>query len=242
MKIQLQGLCKRFGDNTILDHVDLEEVEGSLISVIGPSGAGKSTLLRILSGLDNQVSGRAIINGQDVQFDNKHALRQYRRGNAVVFQQHNLLPHLNVLNNITFPLRHIGHIKTPKAEKMAMELLERFKLKEHSKKYPHQLSGGQSQRIAIARALVVQPHILFLDEPTAALDPEMTYEVLQMVAEIQQTGTHILLVTHNIRFALQCGANFLFVDDASVRYYAGEDIKNPASGSRMAHFLQYAML
>ncbi len=242
MKVQLNNLCKQFGANIVLDHVNLSEVEGSLISMIGPSGAGKSTLLRILSGLDNQVSGRAIVNDKEILFDDKHALRQYRRENAVVFQQHNLLPHLNVLNNITFPLRHIARMNAKKAEAMAMELLERFKLTEHSRKYPHQLSGGQSQRIAIARGLVVQPHILFLDEPTAALDPEMTYEVLQMVAEIQQTGTHILLVTHNIRFALQCGANFLFVDDGAVNYYAAEDIKQPASDSRMAHFLQYAML
>lgn len=242
MTIQLEELTKKFGENTVLANVQLPQIEGKLISMIGPSGAGKSTLLRILSGLDSDVSGNAIVNGQRVEFKNKSLLRDYRRKNAIVFQHHNLLPHLDVINNIIFPLRHISKIPAKESIPMAMELLERFKLTEHTKKYPNQLSGGQSQRIAIARGLVVQPHILFLDEPTSSLDPEMTYEVLQMIAQIQEAGTHIILVTHNIRFALQCGAHFLFVDNGAVQYYTDSEIKNAEQESRIQKFLQYAML
>lgn len=147
-----------------------------------------------------------------------------------------------MLDNITFPLRHVAKIPVKKAKVLALDLLERFKLTEHSQKYPHQLSGGQSQRIAIARGLVVQSQILFLDEPTAALDPEMTYEVLQMIAQVQKAGTHILLVTHNLRFAMQCAADFLFVDSGQVQYFPDRLLKQPQPDSRIAEFLQYDML
>ncbi|MGL4524921.1 MAG: amino acid ABC transporter ATP-binding protein [Spirochaetia bacterium] len=242
MKIEIQQLSKNFGSQVVLDQVQLTSPQTNLLTMIGPSGAGKSTLLRILSGLDADISGQVIINDQNLAYGDMELLRKYRQKNAIVFQQHNLLPHLNVLENIIFPLRHILRIAPKDAQPKAMALLDRFKLIDHVKKLPHQLSGGQSQRIAIARGLIVEPEILFLDEPTAALDPEMAYEVLQMISEVQKQGSDIILVTHNIRFALQCSADFFFVDHNHVNYYNAQDVMQPPSKSSLASFLRYAML
>ncbi len=242
MTLAINQLSKSFGSQCILQQAQLAPVSGSLITLIGPSGAGKSTLIRMIAGLDEQFCGQICINNVQLPMVDTATSQQYRRQNAVVFQYHNLLPHLNVLDNIIFPLKHIVGMPRSQSIDKAMHLLERFQLTTHSKKYPHQLSGGQSQRIALCRAMVVEPRILFLDEPTASLDPEMTYEVLQMISELQKDHTDIMMVTHNIRFALKSSSHFLFVAQQKITYHSHDDIQSPPPGSTLHHFLEYALL
>jgi len=200
MKLELLGLEKKFGPQTVLDRITLTVESCHSLVLIGPSGSGKSTLLRLLAGLETPDAGSIILDGQPIRFD-EAALLRHRRSVGTVFQSFNLFPHLTALHNITLPLEKVhGHSRSD-AEATARAILDRFQLGTHAHKKPAQLSGGQRQRVAIARAVAIKPRLLLFDEPTSALDPEMTAEVLEMIEELRAEGRDFILVTHQMSFA-----------------------------------------
>ena len=202
MKLELDGIVKRFGASTVLDGVSLRLESCRVLALIGPSGGGKSTLLRIVAGLERPDCGSVAVDGVLVVFEDA-ALLRHRRSIGTVFQAFNLFPHMTALRNITLPLEKV-HGRTPdEARELAEGTLKRFQLLDHAHKRPAELSGGQRQRVAIARAIAIKPQVVLLDEPTSALDPEMTAEVLELIEELKREGRDLLLVTHEMGFARQ---------------------------------------
>jgi polar amino acid transport system ATP-binding protein len=201
MKLEVSQLTKTYGTQRALNQLCLALPEGTrCLALIGPSGGGKSTLLRHLGGLEKPDEGTIQVNGNLLP-SSETELRNYRRHNGFLFQGYNLFPHLNALENIVLPLVKV-HEKSPNdAHTIAILNLERFGLADHIEKLPVQLSGGQQQRVALIRAMVATPELLFLDEPTAALDPEMTVEVLELVRELILGGQDVVLCTHEMGFA-----------------------------------------
>jgi polar amino acid transport system ATP-binding protein len=200
LKLEVQSLCKSFGDQAVLRDIQISLEKVHTLALIGPSGGGKSTLLRVIAGLERPDSGRVVLDDEEIVFRERE-LHQHRKTVGTVFQSFNLFPHLSALSNITLPLEKVhGHSKVD-ARRIAEEILVRFQLMEHATKQPAQLSGGQRQRIAIARAISIRPKLLLFDEPTSALDPEMTAEVLEVIEELRQEGRDFVLVTHQMGFA-----------------------------------------
>jgi ABC-type polar amino acid transport system ATPase subunit len=209
--VQLEAVKKSFGDNLVLDGVDLTVNAGEALVVIGPSGSGKSTLLRCVNLLEPIDSGRILFEGEEITRKGvKRAAIRQRIG--IVFQQFNLFPHLRTLDNVTLAARRVAHIQRKEAEQRARELLERVGLADKARSYPHQLSGGQQQRVAIARALMMRPHVMLFDEVTSALDPELVGEVLVVMRDLARDGMTMLVVTHEMQFARDVGDHLIFMD------------------------------
>jgi len=208
--IHIEGVAKRFGSNTILDGIDLRIAPGEVVSILGPSGSGKSTLIRCINGLEKLDGGSISVDGHRV--DDPKQLQLVRRCSGTVFQLFNLYPHMTALQNVT--LAPIEVLKTPRAqaEQEGRELLASVGLGERADTYPAQLSGGQRQRVGICRALAMKPRYLLLDEVTSALDPEMTGEVLAILARLARSGTTMLFVTHEIAFAREISDRIVFLD------------------------------
>jgi ABC-type polar amino acid transport system ATPase subunit len=213
--VRLEAISKSFGDNLVLDGIDLEVAAGEVLVVIGPSGSGKSTLLRCVNLLEPVDSGRVFFEGQEItrKGTDVSAVRQ-RIG--MVFQQFNLFPHLKVIDNLTLGTRRILHQPRAQTEERALELLERVGLVEKARQYPHQLSGGQQQRVAIARALMMGPHVMLFDEVTSALDPELVGEVLIVMRDLARSGMTMLVVTHEMQFAREVGDRVVFMDQGRI--------------------------
>jgi ABC-type polar amino acid transport system ATPase subunit len=213
--VRLDGVRKSFGDNVVLDGIDLTVAAGEALVIIGASGSGKSTLLRCVNLLEPVDSGRIFFDGEEITGKgvNVSAIRQ-RIG--IVFQQFNLFPHLKTIDNVTLAARRIRKLGRRQAEQRAMELLERVGLPEKAKQYPHQLSGGQQQRVAIARALMMEPHVMLFDEVTSALDPELVGEVLIVMRDLAHSGMTMLVVTHEMQFAREVGDHVVFIDDGRI--------------------------
>lgn len=215
MEINISNLKKTFGEQIVLDNLNLYIKDVHSIVIIGPSGGGKSTLLRILAGLEIPEGGIITINNKLLSKDEKE-LHNYRKTIGVVFQAFNLFPHLSAMKNITLPLEKVHNLNTQKAFTRAKTLLNKFKLGEHTHKYPSQLSGGQQQRVAIARAVALDSQFLLLDEPTSALDPALTSEVLDSILELKRERKDLILVTHEMGFAKSVGDYIVFVDSGKV--------------------------
>ena len=213
--VRLENVKKSFGDNVVLDGIDLTVNAGEALVVIGPSGSGKSTLLRCVNLLEPIDSGRIFFDGQEITAKGVKvpAIRQ-RIG--IVFQQFNLFPHLRAIDNLTLAARRVGKVPAKKAELRAHELLQRVGLEEKAKSYPHQLSGGQQQRVAIARALMMSPHVMLFDEVTSALDPELVGEVLVVMRDLARDGMTMLVVTHEMQFARDVGDHLIFMDEGKI--------------------------
>ena len=217
MKIRLEKLTKSFGDHMVLDHIDFED-DFTTLAIIGSSGGGKSTLLRILASLLAPTSGRAFLDGR--ASDGKAADQlSYRRQLGFVFQQNGLLKHLTGTENITMPLIKVHGYSKTQAQARAKELLLRFGLEKEGDKYPYALSGGQNQRIAIARAIAPNPALLLLDEPTSALDPEYTIEILNMIEELKEEGRNFIIVTHEMGFARKACEKTMFLHQGKILEY-----------------------
>ncbi|MGI4719429.1 MAG: amino acid ABC transporter ATP-binding protein [Janthinobacterium lividum] len=208
--IEIAGVLKRFGSNTVLDGIDLRIAPGEVVSILGASGSGKSTLIRCINGLERLDGGSISVDGHRV--DDPKQLRLARRSCGTVFQLFNLYPHMTALQNVT--LAPIDVLKLPRrqAEEEARALLAAVGLEARADAYPAQLSGGQRQRIGICRALAMKPRYLLLDEVTSALDPEMTAEVLAILARLAGSGTTMLFVTHEIEFARHISTRIVFLD------------------------------
>src|SRR5687768_2112811 len=212
--VELRGIHKSFGDNVVLDGVDLLVDRGEVIVIAGPSGSGKSTMLRCVNGLEIADRGEITFDGQAVKPGK--GLSALRAQIGFVFQQFHLFPHMTVLQNITLAPVKVKGIAAPEAKKIAQQLLERVGISEKADQYPADLSGGQQQRVAIARALAMDPKLMLFDEPTSALDPEMIREVLDVMRDLARDGMTMAVVTHEMGFAREVCDRLVFIDDGHI--------------------------
>ena len=241
MRLIVKDLTQTFGTTRVLDKLSIEtEMVNSLV-LVGPSGGGKSTLLRIPAGLDIPTSGTVAFDETILQRD-EASLRLYRRTVGTVFQSYNLFPHLSARENLILPLVSVHGLSRDEAIARVEEPLRRFQLHEHADKRPAELSGGQNQRIAILRAMVVRPKRLFLDEPTSALDPEMTAEVLDMIEGLKESGTDFILVTHAMNFARRVADEIAFIGVGRVLTPSPpETVFKNSENSRVASFFEQVL-
>ena len=219
MSIQLNGINCFYGAHQALFDITLNCPQGETLVLLGPSGAGKSSLLRVLNLLEMPRSGQLTIAGNHFDFvktpDDK-AIRELRQNVGMVFQQYNLWPHLTVLQNlIEAPCRVLGLSKAD-ARARADKLLERLRLTPYVERYPLHLSGGQQQRVAIARALMMEPQVLLFDEPTAALDPEITAQIVSIIRELSQTGITQVIVTHEVEVARKTASRVVYMENGHI--------------------------
>jgi glutamate transport system ATP-binding protein len=213
--VELAQVRKSFGDNVVLDGVDLSVERGAAIVIAGPSGSGKSTLLRCINGLEPVNSGEVRFEGAAIDYSGK-ALSRLRAEIGVVFQQFNLFPHMTVRDNIVLgPVKAKG-VSQSEGRRRARELLERVGIPEKESEYPADLSGGQQQRVAIARALAMDPKLMLFDEPTSALDPEMIREVLDVMRDLAREGMTMIVVTHEMGFAREVCDRIVFIDRGEI--------------------------
>ena len=213
--LTINNLHKTFGEKVVLDDISLEVHKGEVIVVIGPSGCGKSTFLRCINALEDIQGGEVLLDGEKVRKDAKN-ISQMRQRIGMVFQSYDLFPHKTVLQNITLAPIKVQKRDKKDAEKEALELLKKVGLEDRGNDYPRQLSGGQKQRVAIVRALCMHPEILLLDEITAALDPEMVREVLDVVLNLAKSGSTMLIVTHEMAFARAIADRMIFLENGVI--------------------------
>lgn len=219
MTISVKNLNFFYGSSQTLFDINLTAQEGDTLVLLGPSGAGKSTLIRTLNLLEVPKSGE--LNIANNRFDlaqntDPRKIRQLRQDVGMVFQQYNLWPHFTVLENlIEAPMKVLGLDET-EATNRALDLLKRLRLEEHAERFPLQLSGGQQQRVAIARALMMKPQVLLFDEPTAALDPEITAQIISIIQELQQTGITQVIVTHEVSMAKKVASQVIYMEQGHI--------------------------
>jgi polar amino acid transport system ATP-binding protein len=217
--VRLDAIHKTFGYHVVLDNVNLKLAAGEVMAIIGPSGSGKSTLLRCVNLLEKPTSGRVTLAGVVVEADKptpRKDLVQLRRAVGMVFQSFNLFPHLTVLRNICLAQERTMGRSREEAEAVAMQLLKRVGLADKAGQYPARCSGGQQQRIAIARALALDPQVMLFDEPTSALDPELGLEVLAVMRELAEGGMTMIVVTHEMHFAENVSNRVLVMADGKI--------------------------
>jgi polar amino acid transport system ATP-binding protein len=237
--LKINHLHKEYGEKVILKDISLEVKKGEVIVVIGPSGCGKSTLLRCLNALEDIQGGEILIDGEPVHKNAKN-ISGMRQKIGMVFQSYDLFPHKTILENILLAPLKVQKRNRKEVEKEAEELLAKVGLLDRKNDYPRQLSGGQKQRIAIVRALVMHPEILLLDEITAALDPEMVHEVLEVVLALAKSGSTMLIVTHEMAFAKAIADRVLFLEHGEIveeSRDAKEFFREPQT-ERARHFLR----
>ncbi|WP_296253317.1 amino acid ABC transporter ATP-binding protein [Pseudomonas sp. UBA4194] len=208
--IELSGFNKSFGATPVLRDIDLQVTEGEVVVILGPSGCGKSTLLRCLNGLELGQSGSLSFDGQRLPANADW--RQVRQQVGMVFQSYHLFPNMTVLDNILLGPVRVQKRPVGQARQQAEALLARVGLADRRDAYPRELSGGQQQRIAIVRALCMNPKVMLFDEVTAALDPEMVKEVLEVILDLAEGGMTMLIVTHEMAFARAVADRILFMD------------------------------
>ena len=213
--IKVRNLQKSFGDNHVLNGIDVDIRKGECVCVIGPSGSGKSTFLRCLNLLEKPEEGEIFINGQDIM-NPKLNVDKYRENLGMVFQHFNLFPNMTVKQNITLAPVRLKKWTKEEADTKAIELLRKVGLERKADTYPNKLSGGQKQRVAIARALAMNPEVMLFDEPTSALDPEMVGEVLDVMKSLVKEGMTMVVVTHEMGFAKNVSDRVMFMDQGVI--------------------------
>jgi len=213
--LKLESITKIFDGKKVLDSVDLDITEGQVLVLLGPSGCGKSTLLRCINGLE-VIDGGAMTfagtkyGGKDTNW------RELRQQIGMVFQSYDLFPHMTVMENLLLAPVKVQKRNKEEVKKEALALLERVGLADRTGAYPHELSGGQKQRIAIVRALCMKPRLMLFDEVTASIDPEMVYEVLQVMRELKEMGMTMIVVTHEMGFARNAADTVAFMDGGHI--------------------------
>ncbi len=213
--LEINHIQKAFGGHEIIDDFSLTVQKGEVVVIIGPSGCGKSTLLRCVNALEDIQGGEILLNGEPIRREAKN-ISLMRQKIGMVFQSYDLFPHKTILENILLAPLKVQKRNRAEAEKEAMGLLARVDLADRKDAYPRQLSGGQKQRVAIVRALIMHPEILLLDEITAALDPEMVHEVLEVVLSLAKAGSTMLIVTHEMAFAKAIADRVLFLEHGKI--------------------------
>lgn len=213
--LEIDEIRKSFDETEILKGVTLNVKKGEVVVILGPSGCGKSTLLRCINGLEAINGGKISLSGEEISNQTKQ-VHQVRQKIGMVFQSYDLFPHMTVIDNILLGPVKAQHRDKKEVEKEAEELLQRVGLYEKKDTYPRQLSGGQKQRVAIIRALCMHPDIMLFDEVTAALDPEMVREVLDVMLELAKAGRTMLIVTHEMQFARAIADRIIFMDEGKI--------------------------
>ena len=240
MTIRVKNLNFFYGSSQALFDINLEANEGDTVVLLGPSGAGKSTLIRTLNLLEVPKSGELSIANNDFNLSNAmanpKAIRQLRQDVGMVFQQYNLWPHLTVIENLIEAPIKVRGVSENEAKADAMELLKRLRLEQLADRFPLHLSGGQQQRVAIARALMMKPQVLLFDEPTAALDPEITAQVVDIIKELQETGITQVIVTHEVGVAQKVATKVVYMEQGKIVEIGSADcFENP----KTEQFKQY---
>jgi His/Glu/Gln/Arg/opine family amino acid ABC transporter permease subunit len=247
--LQLKGLSKSYGNHQVLKDINLKIGIGEVVSIIGPSGSGKTTLIRTLNTLETLNTGEVILFGEHFiegkEIGNRDIIRQGMLKIGMVFQSFNLFPHKTIVENIMLAPKYHGLYDDQNNYHQALSLLDRVGLLAHADKYPHQLSGGQQQRVAIARTLALSPDIILFDEPTSALDPEMVGEVLKVIQDLAKEGMTLIIVTHEMNFALSVSDRVVMMEHGVVQVDASpKNIRNPESTApeyiRMREFMGIA--
>ncbi|MDP4497019.1 arginine ABC transporter ATP-binding protein ArtP [Vibrio cholerae] len=219
MSIRVNGINKSYGTTQVLHDIHFECASGETLVLLGPSGAGKSSLLRVLNLLETADNGQLHIVNQSFDFSTHPTEQQglaLRRKVGMVFQQYHLWPHMTVLENLVeAPVKVAGMAKS-QAKQQAIEILKTLQLADKADAWPLQLSGGQQQRVAIARALMMKPDVLLFDEPTAALDPEITNQVVKIIKELSGTGITQVVVTHEVDFAKKIASHVLYLEKGRI--------------------------
>ncbi|CAM3368313.1 amino acid ABC transporter permease/ATP-binding protein [Pseudomonas floridensis] len=218
--LSLRSIHKRYGNHEVLKGIDLNVRQGEVISIIGPSGSGKTSLIRTINNLERIDKGEIVLFGHAFiaagDRPDSSTIRQGIRRIGMVFQNFNLFPHRTILDNVILAPRYYGLADTRELRRRGHALLDRVGLLAHADKYPHQLSGGQQQRVAIARALAMEPDIMLFDEPTSALDPELVGDVLNVIRDLAEEGMTMLIVTHEMDFALSISDRIVFMENGHV--------------------------
>lgn len=240
MTIRVKNLNFFYGSSQALFDINLEANEGDTVVLLGPSGAGKSTLIRTLNLLEVPKSGELSIANNDFNLSNAianpKAIRQLRQDVGMVFQQYHLWPHFTVIENLIEAPMKVRGISENEAKADAMELLKRLRLEQLADRFPLHLSGGQQQRVAIARALMMKPQVLLFDEPTAALDPEITAQVVDIIKELQETGITQVIVTHEVNVAQKVATKVVYMEQGKIVEIGSADcFENP----KTEQFKQY---
>ena len=230
--LRCDAVGKAFGQHVVLEGIDLTMRAGEVVAIIGPSGSGKSTLLRCINQLEPPTSGRVTLAGVSVEAGtppSRKDLNQLRRSVGMVFQSFNLFPHLTVLRNVSLAQERVLGRSRQAADKISLQLLSRVGLADKGDQYPARCSGGQQQRIAIARALALDPQIMLFDEPTSALDPELGLEVLAVMRELAEGGMTMIVVTHEMHFAETVSDRVIVMADGKIveQGASAELMRNP---------------
>ena len=213
--LKIDHLHKNYDDLTVLKDINLTVNKGEVVVIVGPSGCGKSTLLRCINGLEDIQDGKVILEGETINpLPGKNTT--YRQKIGMVFQSYDLFPHKTILGNVMLAPLKVQKRNKDEVRREAEQLLEKVGLSSKKDNYPRQLSGGQKQRVAIVRALIMHPEILLFDEVTAALDPEMVREVLDVVLDLAKQGRTMLIVTHEMAFARAIADRIIFMDGGLV--------------------------
>jgi polar amino acid transport system ATP-binding protein len=239
--LTLDGVKKSFGEHQVLAGVDLQMAAGEVLAIIGPSGSGKSTLLRCINQLEPPTVGSVTVDGVTIKAGKKpsrNEVNHFRRTLGMVFQSFNLFPHLTVLQNVSLAQQRVLGRSKQEANDRSMQLLERVGLASKAAQYPARCSGGQQQRIAISRALALDPKIMLFDEPTSALDPEVGLEVLAVMRELANDGMTMIVVTHEMRFAENVSDRVIVMADGVIlEEGASDQVMNRPKHERVAKFL-----
>ncbi|ELA3110052.1 arginine ABC transporter ATP-binding protein ArtP [Vibrio vulnificus] len=242
MSIQVKSVNKSYGSNQILHNISFECAKGETLVLLGPSGAGKSSLLRVLNLLESADNGQLTIANQAFDFASSPSEANgllLRRKVGMVFQQYNLWPHLTVIENlIEAPIRVLGVAKTEAIEQ-AREILATLQLADKADAWPLQLSGGQQQRVAIARALMMKPEVLLFDEPTAALDPEITNQVVKIISGLSDTGITQVVVTHEVDFAKKIASHVLYLEKGHIVEHGTKQAFSEPKTRAFAEYLKH---
>lgn len=243
--IKIQNIHKTFGENTILRGIDLEIQKGQVVVVLGPSGSGKTTFLRCLNALEMPEQGKiqfeqgSLLTIDFADRPTKQAILALRRRSAMVFQNYNLFPHKTALENVMEGPILVQNRPREQVKTEALALLQKVGLADKRDHYPFQLSGGQQQRVGIARALAIQPELMLFDEPTSALDPELVQDVLNTMKSLAQEGWTMVVVTHEIKFALDVADVVVVMDSGEiVEQGSPQALFNHPQHERTKRFLQ----
>lgn len=215
MLLKLENINKKFGKKEVLKDISFEVHDKEIVAIVGPSGSGKSTLLRCINMIEPPTSGTIKYNKYNIMKKNID-INKYRMNVGMVFQQFNLFSHLTVIENITLVPIKLGLLTKEKAYKKGEKLLNDIGLLNKENEKPINLSGGEQQRVAIVRALMMEPKLLLFDEPTSSLDPQMTREVLELIKEIATTGMNMMIVSHELNFVKEVATRIIFIKEGRI--------------------------